>query len=591
MFRYLSKILYILPERHAGLISLIISFIFVSFLEVFGIGIIGPFIGLASKPELIEQTDWLNSLFLRSGIDEKSQFIALIGLGIILIFVLKSFFSWRVQTSVFHFAYKQKGDLTTKLMEAYLSAPYTFHLSKNSSHIIHNIITETKQFANSVLIPLLTSISNCFILLSLIILLTATNLATIVVILGTILPLFFLFTSFKTKITQWGKEASKAEQATIRIINHGMGGIKETKVIGCEPYFEAEIAAEAQKYLDATSKFYAYKLSPRVVVETLLVVFLIGFVSIFLIINNNIQELTATLSVFALASIRLIPAFTNITNGVGTLKNSSFAVNKLYSDLKEIENLNQANILKRNLSKLTLEFNHQIELQKVNYQYPQAKELALKNLSLIINKGESIALIGKSGAGKTTLVDVILGLLIPQQGDIKVDQKSIYDNIFAWQKLIGYIPQSIFLLDDSIAKNIAFGVPEHLIDRPKLARAIQAAQLEELIERLPQGTNTVVGERGVLLSGGQRQRIGIARALYHEREILVLDEATAALDNETENLVTEAIKSLGKSKTVIIIAHRLTTVEHCDRVYELERGQIMRSGSYQEIVLGETTVS
>jgi ATP-binding cassette, subfamily B, bacterial PglK len=594
VFKYLAKIFYILPDRHLGLIPLIVSFIFVSILEVFGIGIIGPFIGLASKPELIEQTSWLKFIFQQSGISEKSQFIALIGLGIILIFGLKSFFSWRVQTAVFHFAYKQKGDLTTKLMKAYLAAPYTFHLSKNSSHIIHNIITETKQFANAVLIPLLTAISNCFILLSLIILLTITNLATIVVILGTILPLFFLFNSFKSKITLWGKEASQAEQATIRIINHGIGAIKETKVIGCEPYFEAEIAEEARKYLEATSQYYAYKLSPRVMVETLLVIFLIGFVSIFLIINNSIQDLTATLSVFALASIRLIPAFTNITNGIGTLKNSSFAVNQLYFDLKEIENLTQQERKRNSLDRIPeskLKFEQKIALQQITYQYPQASENALDRLSLTIKKGESIALIGKSGAGKTTLVDVILGLLIPQQGDLQVDNHSIYPHLAAWQNLIGYIPQSIFLLDDSIEKNIAFGIPEHLIDRQQLQQAIQAAQLEELIERLPQGMKTIVGERGVLLSGGQRQRIGIARALYHGREILVLDEATAALDNETESLVTEAISSLAGTKTMIIIAHRLTTVEHCDRIYELQRGQILRSGSYQEIVLGETTVS
>lgn len=594
MFKYLAKIFYILPDRHLGLIPLILSFIFVSILEVFGIGIIGPFIGLASNPELIEQTAWLKLLYQQSGVNEKSQFIALIGVGIIIIFALKSFFSWRVQTSVFHFAYKQKGELTTKLMKAYLAAPYTFHLSKNSSHIIHNIITETKQFANAVLIPLLTSISNCFILLALIILLTVTNLATIIVILGTILPLFFLFNSFKTKISLWGKEASQAEQATIRIINHSIGAIKETKVIGCDSYFAAEIAEEARKYLTATSKFYAYKLSPRVVVETLLVIFLIGFVSVFLIINNSIQDLTATLSVFALASIRLIPAFTNITNGIGTLKNSSFAVDQLYFDLKEIENLNQAQHKRdvvNNALKSTLKFTHQIDLQQITYQYPQASEIALDNLSLTIKKGESIALIGKSGAGKTTLVDVILGLLNPQQGDIKVDNYSIYQNLSGWQNLIGYIPQSIFLLDDSIEKNIAFGVPEYLIDCQKLQQVIQAAQLEELIERLPQGIKTIVGERGILLSGGQRQRIGIARALYHGQEILVLDEATAALDNETENLVTEAIKSLAGTKTMIIIAHRLSTVEHCDRIYELQQGRIIRSGSYQEVVLGETTVS
>lgn len=199
-------------------------------------------------------------------------------------------------------------------------------------------------------------------------------------------------------------------------------------------------------------------------------------------------------------------------------------------------------------------------------------------------------MIGQSGAGKTTLVDVILGLLTPQQGDIKVDGISIYGNLRSWQNLIGYIPQSIFLIDDTIEKNIAFGVPENEIDQQRLDKAIQAAQLSEVIENLPNGLKTRVGERGVMLSGGQRQRVGIARALYHEREILVLDEATSALDNETEQLVTEAIKSLSGVKTTIIIAHRLTTVEHCDRIYMLEKGRIVKSGSYQEVVLKEQAI-
>jgi ATP-binding cassette, subfamily B, bacterial PglK len=196
-------------------------------------------------------------------------------------------------------------------------------------------------------------------------------------------------------------------------------------------------------------------------------------------------------------------------------------------------------------------------------------------------------LIGKSGAGKTTLVDVILGLLIPQNGDIIVDGTSIYPDLRAWQNLIGYVPQSIFLIDDTLERNIAFGVPDQLIDRQKLDKAIIAAQLEELVEQLPHGIGTMVGERGVLLSGGQRQRVGIARALYHEREILVFDEATAALDNETEGLVTEAIKSLSGIKTMIIIAHRFSTIEHCDRIYQLDKGCLVKSGSYREVILEE----
>ena len=234
-------------------------------------------------------------------------------------------------------------------------------------------------------------------------------------------------------------------------------------------------------------------------------------------------------------------------------------------------------------------FFDEIILDRITYSYPNVPEIALKNISLTIKKGQSIALIGKSGAGKTTLVDVILGLLTPDNGDIRVDDASIYKSLRFWQNLIGYIPQAIFLIDDTIERNIAFGVPDHLIDLQRVEKAIQAAQLVELIEQLPNGIKTTIGERGVRLSGGQRQRVGIARALYHEREILVLDEATAALDNETESLVSEAIKSLSGTKTIIIIAHRLTTVEHCDCIYLLEKGRIIKSGSYQEVVLQTST--
>ncbi|MER3475745.1 MAG: ABC transporter ATP-binding protein, partial [Leptolyngbya sp. ERB_1_2] len=212
-------------------------------------------------------------------------------------------------------------------------------------------------------------------------------------------------------------------------------------------------------------------------------------------------------------------------------------------------------------------------------------QTALNQISLEIPKGKSIALIGRSGAGKTTLVDLILGLLIPDAGDIRVDGRSIYTDLRAWQNMLGYIPQSIFLTDDTIERNIAFGVPDHEIDQEKLQNAVRSAQLESLIEQLPEGLQTSVGERGARLSGGQRQRVGIARALYFEREILVLDEATSALDTETEQLVTEAIRSLAGTKTMIIIAHRLSTIQHCDRVYYLEQGQVAKAGSYEEVVV------
>jgi ABC-type multidrug transport system fused ATPase/permease subunit len=330
---------------------------------------------------------------------------------------------------------------------------------------------------------------------------------------------------------------------------------------------------------------------PRFVVEAFMISFLIGFTLLFINLNRgNEENLTAVLGIFALASIRLLPATGNLISGINVIRTNTHALDTLFFDLKELEKREfKSNIAPKNFSLnrdlQPILFEQQLTLDRLTYQYPNAQNKALKEISLTINKGQSIGLIGKSGSGKTTMVDVLLGLFVPQSGDIKVDGISIYSNLRAWQDQLGYVPQTIFLIDDTIERNIAFGVADHLIDQERLKKAIAMAQLTEVIEQLPNGIKTMVGERGVLLSGGQRQRIGIARVLYHEREILVFDEATAALDTETERLVTEATKALSGKKTIIIIAHRLSTIEHCDRIYQLDQGRIVKSGSYQEVVL------
>jgi ABC-type multidrug transport system fused ATPase/permease subunit len=367
-------------------------------------------------------------------------------------------------------------------------------------------------------------------------------------------------------------------------------------MIGCEPYFEQQLKVQTDKMATATSKAVTFSTFPRYVIEGLFMTFLIIFTLSFLMFNQeNPQRVTSVLGVFALASFRLMPAVSNLLGTVNGVRYNSYVVEKLYQDLKEQEALQIKSSISQPLifasaeelssEQLVMPFLDEIFLKKIVYRYPNVEENALNEVSLTIKRGQSIGLIGRSGAGKTTLIDVILGLLTPQSGDIQVDGVSIYQDLRSWQNLIGYVPQSIFLTDDTLERNVAFGVPDHLIDSEKLQRAIQSVQLSELVEQLPEGIKTVLGERGVRLSGGQRQRVGIARALYHEREVLVLDEATAALDNETERLVSDAIQALGGTKTIIIIAHRLSTIQHCDLIYKMEKGHVVQSGSYQEVVL------
>lgn len=603
----LQKLLKILPAPASKLIAILVLFLFTSILEVIGIGVIGPFIALANDFNLINKTPFLSRLFELSRIQEEHQFVAFIGLLVMGAFIVKTLGSWFTQAYIIKFSDHQQRLLIVQMAHGYLSAPYIYHTKKNSSSIIDTIIEISNTFTNTILTPLLATIANIFVSVALFLLLCVTSLSTMAILLAVLLPVFIFFNSFKVRINRWGKDLRNSKESIIRIINHAFGGIKETKIIGCEEYFEEQIIAQAKLLEHAHGNFASFKILPRFITEGAMVISIVAIISISLLLNIGVENLTSVLGVYALASIRLLPAISNSINGINQLRNSSYTINQIYADHTELEifknqDLHNHSDLKVNshykeyfeperLGSHSLFDKHsnpskEISLIDVTYHYPGSSVPAVSNLSLVLNQGESIAFIGKSGAGKTTLVDVILGLLIPQGGDIKVDGVSIYKDLRAWQNLIGYIPQTIFLTDETLEKNIAFGVPDKLIDQERLHKAIHAAQLSEVVERLPNGLQTVVGERGILLSGGQRQRVGIARALYHEREILVLDEATAALDNETEKLVTDSIRSLIGQKTIIMIAHRLTTVKDCQQIYHLENGKIKVFGSYDKVVLG-----
>jgi ATP-binding cassette, subfamily B, bacterial PglK len=589
MRQYLHKFIYILEGKYKSLGLMVLLFLFVSCLEVIGTGLIGPFISLATNPNSIVQNSFLNSIYQQLSLSSPNQFLVLLGCLVVAIFYLKSLLSFNSQRLIFEFGFRQQGDLSARLMHRYLTAPYTFHLSRNSASLIQNILNETERFSNGVMMPLLTSISNAIVTLALVVLLVNTNVMAMIIIGGILVLSYGLLEASKNKIAHWGKEGSDARTEMIRLINHGMGGLKETRIIGCDSYFEGKMGEQIDRYSVSGSLALSFTNLPRYVIEAFLITFLIVFTFVFVSTNQgNAQNLSSVLGIFALASIRLLPSVGNLLSSINGIRCNAYSLDKIYLDLRELEDVNISKntkfIASESWNGSVLPFKEQIILDNISYHYPHAEKKSLEQVSLVIKKGESIGLIGKSGAGKTTLVDTILGLLIPQDGDITVDGTSIYPDLRAWQNLIGYVPQSIFLIDDTLERNIAFGVPDRAIDRQRLDKAIVAAQLEELVEQLPHGIDTMVGERGVLLSGGQRQRVGIARALYHEREILVFDEATAALDNETEGLVTEAIKSLSGIKTTIVIAHRLSTIEHCDRIYMLERGKVVKAGNYQEVI-------
>lgn len=599
MFLYLSKIYYLLKGSRAKLIVILFVFLLTSLLEAVGIGLIGPFLDMATEPEKVRQISLLSNINKNLGfINSNNDFVAFLGVIITAIFFFKSVVYFLSKWQINKFSNDQRDRLVNLLIKSYLSLPYEFFLSRNTASLIKNVILETSHFSFLCLLPLLEAIANLTITAALLLLLAKTDPWLLISTLGVLVPVSLLFNTLSKKFKDWGVVVSESQREIVRTINHSLGGFKETRVFGCEQYFEKQIEEQARAHARATSLFQTFQMLPRVAIEAVLVIFLVLFVSISLVYSEGgIQELTAVLGVFAVAGMRIIPSSSMFLQSLASLRNGTHTLDVLYHDLREIESYIAQNDKKMSLIQKSsetnvidktenhsLSFNSGIQLSQVTYSYPGVDTPALNSLSLRIKKGQSIAFIGKSGAGKTTLVDLILGLLVPNGGDVRVDDVSIYKDIRAWQNLVGYIPQTIFLMDDTIERNIAFGVPDALIDHTKLQKAIEAAQLGDFINTLPESINTVVGERGVRLSGGQRQRIGIARALYHEREILVLDEATSALDTETEQLVSESISALAGTKTLIIIAHRLSTIEKCDYVYMLQSGEIIKSGSYQEVV-------
>jgi ATP-binding cassette, subfamily B, bacterial PglK len=601
--KYLSKFLFVISAKKIDLLIIVVLFVVISILDAIGIGMIGPFISLAVKPETLESNVWVNMLYGYLGLKSIKQFIALLGIAVVVLFGFKSVVYYQIQNYVLKFCYTQQVWLRLRMLRTYLSLPYTFFLKTNSAHIIQTIGTESANFTYGIAVPLLNAIANAFVLVVLLLLMFKTDFLATTSILLLLLVAILPFHLLRYKVKRWGQEALEANTETIRVVNHAIGGLKVTKLVGCESFFENQLMAQANKYARAASLFHSFQQLPRIVVEALLIAFIVGFVSLSLLLEERSDNLISVLSIFAIASVRIIPSASQLLSGMGILRNNEPTLDRIYLDLKELEQPESVKYLAMSRTQQprsaarngidrsydrqqkTPSFDRKIVIDRLNYHYPEATSNSLTDTSLTIRKGESIALIGKSGAGKTTLVDVFLGLLTPQSGDIQVDGLSIYDDLRSWQNLIGYIPQSVFLIDDTLERNIAFGVPDSQIDRHKLHDAIELAQLSELVAQLPDGCETFVGENGMRLSGGQRQRIGIARALYHDREILVLDEATSALDNETESLISEALREIGNTKTTITIAHRLTTVAHCDRIYEMSNGQIVRSGSYQEIVM------
>jgi len=570
--RVVSKIRRLLtPAERRGALVLLGLMIVGMTLETLCTFLVIPAIALMMQQDLATTYPQFQRLLAALGNPTQAELIVNVMLGLVAIYLLKNLFlaflAWR-QT---RFAFGVQAQLSQRLFTTYLRQPYTFHLQRNSAQLIRNVTGETSGFTEAIVGGL--NITTEFLVLmgisSLLLAVEPAGTVIAVLILGAAAWSFHY--GMRARLVRWGETRQLHDGLRLQHLVQGLAGAKDVKLLGRESNFLNQYRLHNTQSARVSQFQAMLQFLPRLWLELLAVVGLATLVITMLAQGRGVATIVPTLGLFAAAAFRLMPSVNRLLGAAQVLRYYLPVVTTLHEELKLFES-EQAARQPQDLA--APGFHTDIRLANVRYSYPSAAAHALDDLSLRIRKGESIGFVGPSGSGKSTLVDVILGLLTPESGQVLVDGGNIQKNLRGWQDQIGYVPQSIYLTDDTLRRNVAFGLANEAIDDAAVRRAIRAAQLEEFVAGLPKGLETLVGERGIRLSGGQRQRIGIARALYHEPAVLVLDEATSALDTATESGVMQAVTALHGSKTILIVAHRLSTVAHCDRLYHLEQGRI-----------------
>jgi ABC-type multidrug transport system fused ATPase/permease subunit len=559
-------------------------------LETLSIGLLIPAIGLMMQDDLASRYPSIQPLLVYLNHPTQAQLIAGAMLGLVGIYFVKNLFLAFLAWQQTRFAYDVQAQLSQRLFAAYLRQPYTFHLQRNSAHLLRNVTGEVGMFTEALgyFLIILTEALVLLGIAALLLLVEPLGALIVVLVLGGAGWGFHRGT--RARITRWGEARQHHEGLRVQHLQEGLGGAKDVKLLGRESDFLAQYGKHNTQSARVQQFQATLQRLPRLWLELLAVVGLALLVLSMLAQGRDMASIVPTLGLFAAAAFRLMPSVNRVLGAVQGVRYGLPAVNALHQEVK-LTAPGPSVTHEKSPDPAVSTFQTDICLANINYSYPGASTPALDGVSICVKKGEFVGFIGSSGSGKSTLVDIVLGLLPPSAGQVMVDGRDIQSNMRAWQDQIGYVPQSIYLTDDTLRRNVAFGVPNEQIDDSAVQRAIRGAQLEEFVAGLPDGVETVVGERGVRLSGGQRQRIGIARALYHDPSILVLDEATSALDTTTEAGVMQAVMALQGSKTILIVAHRLSTVEHCDRLYRLERGKVVQQGVPAEMLTAKKVVS
>lgn len=571
-------------ERYKFILVLIMV-TFMGLLEALTVASIMPFLSILGNPEDIQSKPFLSEIYSWFHFTDHKSFMIFLGCSVLALLICNNTYKSLTTWVKYRFVRLRGYTLSKTLFSHYLSKDYIFYLNRNSSDLTKNVLSEVEYIINGIMVPAMEIITHSMVLIFLILLLMFVNLKIVTIFLCIFgFSYFFIYKHLRFKLNKHGEIRVKSNIERYTIASEAFGGIKEAKILGLEPAYvnrfnlPAKMYALKQAYQDVVS------LVPKFIMEAVAFGGIILMALYLLVTINDLAESLPVLGVFTFSGYKMLPALQQIFASSTKLKFNFPALNVVLQDMPSPSEPRKATSTLTTPAEVC--FSNSISLEHVFYRYPDMHTPVLADISLEIPAGSIVGFVGSTGSGKTTLVDMILGLLPPSSGRILVDNLEICDErVRLWQQNLGYVPQNIYLADDTVAKNIAFGHPEASIDMNKVHNAAKLARIYDFISNeLPQGFDTIVGERGIRLSGGQKQRIGIARALYRDPKVLVLDEATSALDNVTEKSVMDSIQNFSSQKTIIIIAHRLSTVKDCDRVYMLENGQILAYGTYTELL-------
>jgi ATP-binding cassette, subfamily B, bacterial PglK len=567
------------------LLTVLFVDLLVGLLQAIGILSVLPFLNMVMEPKLVESNEQLMYFYNLFNFTTVNRFMFTVGILVLLLLIignLVSVLSVKLKTS---FVWDLNNRMSVSLLGKYLSLPYGYFLNQNSMDLGKNILSEVNELTGKFLLAVLDIVEGIIMASVIFIMLIVVNpLMTIgtIIILGTIYILIYLI--FSKKLKRAGRQRIEENRYRYKTVGEAIGGIKFTKVLGKEDYFLDDYAQHSKKFSDLQSWYQVLGKTPKFIMEIVAFGGVLGLVLYFIYSDQMTNDVIPLIGLFAFAGYRLMPALQSVYNSFTKFRFNRPVLNKIHYDMNE-GGLSDVETNFDVVLPEPIEFKKEIKLDNISFSYFGNRNRVLEDVDMDISKGMSVGIVGTTGSGKTTLVDIVLGLLTPTEGSIYVDgNKIVEDNVRNWQANLGYVPQDIFLCDDTITKNIAFGYSDDEIDLEQVKRVARMANISKFIgTELPEGYDTVIGERGVRLSGGQRQRIGIARALYHNPEVLVFDEATSSLDNVTERSVLKAIERVSKLKTMIVIAHRLTSVKNCDRIYLIDKGRIIDKGKYDEL--------